>query len=121
MEYCQTETFTARCEEPNEVVLMESARYGRMAIGRCVRQDLGYVGCDVDALPTLDAHCSGRPGGCELSIMDPALRELKPCPIDVTWHLEAAYTCVPGKLMPRSASPVPYVNLSTRMFLVQEV
>lgn len=97
MEYCQEDKFTARCEEPNEVVLMESARYGRMAIGRCVRQDLGYVGCAVDALPILDAHCSGKPGACELSIMDPDLRALEPCPADVTWHLEAAYTCVPGK------------------------
>jgi len=97
VEYCQDEKFTAKCEETNEVVLMESARYGRMAIGRCVRQDLGYMGCTVNALTTLDAYCSGQPGGCELSIMDSALRSLKPCPTDVTWHLEAAYTCVSGK------------------------
>ena len=98
MEYCQQEKFTARCEEPNDVVLMEYAQYGRVAIGRCVRQDLGYVGCIVNALPTLDAYCSGQPGGCELSIMDPALRNLTPCPTDVTWHLQAAYTCIPGRI-----------------------
>jgi len=99
VEYCQQEKFTARCDQSNEIVLMESAQYGRMEIGRCVRQDLGYVGCTVDALPTLHARCSGQPGGCELSIMDPALRNLKPCPPDVTWHLKAAYTCVPGKYL----------------------
>jgi len=110
VEYCQQETFTASCDRSNSVVLMQSARYGRVAIGRCVRQDLGYVGCSVDALPTLDAHCSGRPGGCQLSIMDPALRDLKPCPSDVTWHLEAAYTCVPGK---RTCSAIQHRILST--------
>lgn len=98
VEYCQDEMFTARCDEPHQVVLMSSARYGRLRIGRCVKRDLGYLGCAVDALQVLDARCSGQPGAaCELSIMDPAIRELKPCPKDVTWHLEASYQCVEGK------------------------
>jgi hypothetical protein len=98
-EYCQEETFTASCDQPHQVVLMTSARYGRLRIGRCVKRNLGYLGCAVDALPVLDARCSGQPGtGCELSIMDQAIRDLKPCPKDVTWHLEASYKCVEGNV-----------------------
>ena len=34
-EYCEAEEFRATCN-PDEVVIMQAARYGRMTIGRCV-------------------------------------------------------------------------------------
>ena len=40
IEYCEGETFQARCEE-NEVIVMTQARYGRMRLGRCVNMDYG--------------------------------------------------------------------------------
>ena len=95
-EYCQDESFTANCPS-NQVILMESARYGRMKIGRCVQQSLGYLGCIKDVLRFLDARCSGQQN-CELTMMDTNLREFMPCPKDVTWHLEASYRCVDGEL-----------------------
>ena len=96
VEYCQEDTFSASCQ-PDQVIVMESARYGRMRLGRCVQRNLGYLGCAVDALRFMDARCSGHVA-CDVSMMDPALRELQPCPKDVTWHLEAAYRCVEGLL-----------------------
>ncbi len=36
-EYCNWETFSATCER-NQVVLMTSAHYGRMRLGRCVQK-----------------------------------------------------------------------------------
>jgi len=96
-EFCQDEAFTARCDGQHDVVLMESAHYGRLRIGRCVRRNLGYLGCMVDALRLLDSRCSGQPHGCRVSIMDPQLRQLRPCPLDVTWHLDARYRCVTGQ------------------------
>ena len=36
VEICQTETFKASCKE-DEVIVMKSARYGRMHLGRCVQ------------------------------------------------------------------------------------
>lgn len=97
-EYCQDEKFTARCPgSPNQAVIVKSAHYGRIHIGHCVKRDLGYLGCSADALPVLDAHCSGLPGGsCDVSVSDPTLKVLKPCPKDVTWHLEASFDCVEG-------------------------
>ena len=43
-EYCEMETFTAKCWE-NEVIMMQSALYGRMKIGKCVKLDFGFMGC----------------------------------------------------------------------------
>ena len=42
-DYCETETFNASCHH-GEVIVMKSALYGRMRLGRCVRKDLGYIG-----------------------------------------------------------------------------
>ena len=36
VEICQTETFKAKCNE-DEVIVMTSAKYGRMHLGRCVQ------------------------------------------------------------------------------------
>lgn len=43
-DFCETETFNASCRQ-GEVIVMKSALYGRMRLGRCVRKDLGYIGC----------------------------------------------------------------------------
>jgi len=115
-EFCQDEAFTARCQGRYDVILMDTASYGRPRLGRCVHRDLGYVlnpirkgaaamwprdlgyvGCATDAIRVLDSRCSGQPHGCSVSMMDRELRQLRPCPLDVTWHLQARYTCVPGQ------------------------
>ncbi len=43
-DYCETELFNATCRT-GEVIMMKTAHYGRMRLGRCVRKDLGYIGC----------------------------------------------------------------------------
>ena len=106
-EFCQHETFTARCDGRQDVVLMESAGYGRLRLGRCARRDLGYLGCMVDALRLLDSRCSGQPHGCSVSVMDTQLRQLRPCPLDVTWHLHARYRCVKGAYSMQGVTGVP--------------
>ncbi len=57
-DYCQMETFKASCAE-NEIIMMKSARYGRMRLGRCLTRNY-YVGCSADVLPHLDTLCSGE-------------------------------------------------------------
>ena len=57
-DYCPWESFNAKCQK-NEVIVMEVARYGRMRLGRCVKNDLGYVGCFSDVIQILDSKCSG--------------------------------------------------------------
>ena len=81
----------------DEVILIESAQYGRMHLGVCVKDNLGgYIGCAKDVRSILDEKCSGR-RHCVVSVGAKELRDTSPCPTDVTWHLEAAYTCVKGK------------------------
>ena len=43
-EYCELETFQAECWE-DEVVVMETAVYGRMRLGRCIEIGFGHLGC----------------------------------------------------------------------------
>lgn len=75
---------------------METARYGRMRLGRCVKNDLGYVGCFTDVLDLVDSRCSGK-SQCEFQIPDPELDKLQPCLEDLKSYLEASYRCVKGE------------------------
>ncbi len=47
------EQFNVSCGA-DEVIVMDTAKYGRMKLGRCVRRNLGYVGCGLDVLPYMD-------------------------------------------------------------------
>ena len=90
--YCETETFEASCPE-TETVLISSARYGRMHLGRCIETDLGYVGCSVDVLSYVSSECDGQ-SQCQVRVPAPGLDELQPCPRDLKVYLEVAYECL---------------------------
>ena len=94
-QYCNMESFNATCPN-NQVILVKSAKYGRMQIGRCVKRNLGYLGCSVDVLVYMDRECSGQKK-CEINIPNPTLYATQPCPEDTTPYLEVAYECIPGK------------------------
>ena len=91
-EYCQWETFNASCGY-DHVIMMTSARYGRMQFGRCMREDHGSVGCSADVLAHVDRFCSGR-RVCDFAVSE--LHGNQPCPNDLTPYLQAAYDCLPG-------------------------
>lgn len=74
---------------------MEKASYGRMRIGRCVIEDLGYLGCKADVLSMADRKCSGR-RTCEVQIPDQDFERTKPCS-ERQSYLEAQYRCVKGQ------------------------
>jgi len=98
-EVCDAETFQPMCAD-GEVVVMTRARYGRMAIGRCVRTDYGYVGCWADVLGYLDGRCSGR-RSCEVGIPDQGLKRAiaastKRCPREFKTYLNASHDCYEG-------------------------
>ena len=92
-EYCQWEIFNATCE-PDEIILMTHAEYGRMRLGRCLTTDV-YIGCGANVLEEIDAKCSGRQS-CQLQLPDSSLHKKQPCPDDMVAYLEASYTCVKG-------------------------
>lgn len=75
---------------------MERARYGRMAIGRCVSKNYGYVGCSIDVLSYMDTLCSGRQK-CKFGVPDEVLKDRRPCPKDFSSYIEASYRCQKGE------------------------
>lgn len=92
--------FQAECAS-NEVVLMHTAQYGRLNMGRCVTEDFGFVGhCDYSVLAQMDRMCSGK-HSCELKVEDPTFPSASPCHTDLKSFLYASYSCVPGKLHSR--------------------
>lgn len=72
---------------------MTSAHYGRMRGGRCIRADVGNLGCSTDVTSQLDEVCSGR-----LHCLFPVanLLQQKPCPDDYTSYLETHHSCLKG-------------------------
>ena len=74
---------------------MDSAKYGRMRVGRCVKKNFGFVGCATDVLDYVDTMCSGR-RSCKVRIFDDTFNRMKPCHEDLKSYLEATHHCVPG-------------------------
>ena len=96
-QYCQWEKFNATCRQ-DEVVVVQSARYGRMRFGRCVTEDHGHVGCSADVRAHLDVACSGR-HQCIFNMDHSMLRQNSDCPKEIMSYLEAEYTCIKGKFL----------------------
>ena len=66
-----------------------------MRIGKCVKRDFGYLGCQSSVLHYLDTLCSGR-RDCSFQIPDQTLRDMRPCS-ELESYLEASYSCLHGK------------------------
>jgi len=105
LEFCQFETMKARCRWSSEMIVMTSARWGRMKTGRCLNihpkllalnsNDPMFLGCSEDVLPLLDSKCSTKPT-CDVVVPNPDLDKVTPCYEDQTRYLEASYSCVKG-------------------------
>ena len=95
-EYCLTETFEASCDS-SQVIVVDTANFGRMRLGKCVTKNYGFIGCFSNVLSILDSRCSGRQQ-CRFGVSDPAVGLLNttPCPKDFASYLEATYTCQSG-------------------------
>ena len=108
-EYCQWEWFNASCSSSSSssaddaadhaadlrVIVMRSARYGRMRLSRCVREDHGALGCHADVLTQLHRRCTGRQL-CSVRVPDPSLHDRSSCPAELMPYLETSYVCVTG-------------------------
>ena len=93
-EFCESETFRTECKK-NEVVITESAFYGRMRLGRCVMLNMGYIGCGHNVQDQVDRRCSGKQG-CEIKVPDTELEATKPC-LELKSYLEVHTRCQAGK------------------------
>ena len=81
---------------------MTSALYGRMALGRCVEEDSGHLGCSNSALEAMDELCSGK-RSCEFDVVKETKRLWEntqhSCPRALMGYLDAEYTCRQGELV----------------------
>ena len=102
-EYCSFEIFQPRCLK-NEIIVIKSATYGRMRIGKCITAEevsgLGednkrYFGCSTDVTNILETKCSLR-SECDVRVIDPDLLQTNPCFPGLILHLEASFECLNG-------------------------
>ena len=95
-EYCQEDYYDTQCAD-NQVILMKFADYGRMRIGKCVKDNYGHLGCSSDVTPVMNALCSGRQK-CRFQVFDYDNRlSSSQCPDDIESYLQASHTCQEGK------------------------
>ena len=78
---------------------MTSASYGRMQIGRCVEEDLGFLGCQNDALEAVDSECSGK-HTCEVQVTKQKFRKNVPgaCRKGLSGYAQMSYQCKRGRI-----------------------
>ncbi|KAK2156097.1 hypothetical protein LSH36_222g04007 [Paralvinella palmiformis] len=93
-EVCVSESFHGSCPDRN-VIVMQSALYGRMKLGRCMEVDLGYLGCENDVLFLADRWCSGHQK-CTITVPNEDLLAANiECNIrGLSPYLELNYECV---------------------------
>ena len=95
-EFCDYESFEAQCltGEHMEILIAE---YGHMEIGKCIKNDFGYLGCKADVTSILERRCNGK-RQCELEMNDQELRATQPCTVvGITLYLKVSYVCFKGK------------------------
>jgi len=97
VEFCLAEQLDIQCGN-GEIIAVESARYGRMRLGRCVRTDYGYIGCSTDVTDVLVGRCSGR-RRCQVVNIELLMIEVlfAACPADLVSYLEVNYSCIRGR------------------------
>ena len=94
IEHCVDESFNPRCDN-GKLILIHTALYGRMSLGKCISTDLGYIGCKADALQVLDNECSGY-SSCEVAATDKSIKPQGGCIEGLQSYLEVEYSCVDG-------------------------
>ncbi len=93
---CNTETFERRCGS-SEVLVVNSAKFGRMALGTCITKGYGEVGCYKDVTDILTSRCAGKQS-CSMLVWqgDANLMESYPCDEELKPYLETDTNCQPG-------------------------
>jgi len=93
-EFCDWETANATCRRRDELVVIRSARYGRLRLNRCAAKSYGNLGCGADVTALFAGTCSGRPA-CHVAVI--SLHGIRTtCPSDLKAYVELTYDCVKG-------------------------
>jgi len=95
-EFCDWETVNATCPGRNELVVIRSARYGRLRLNRCAAKSYGNLGCGADVTAMFAGICSAR-RSCQITVI--SLHGIHTtCPSDLKAYVELTYDCVRGLL-----------------------
>ena len=96
LEYCNLDYYEPSCNN-EDIIIMQKAQYGRMKIGRCVKHDLGYIGCATNVLDFFDEQCSGK-SRCRVYVSPADIVTSQGCSDALVKYLEASHICVPCML-----------------------
>ena len=93
-EFCDWETANATCPGRDELVVVRSARYGRLRLNRCAAKSYGNLGCGADVTAMFASTCSAR-RSCHVTVI--SLHGIHTtCPSDLKAYVELTYDCVKG-------------------------
>ena len=92
---CQLESLSVECAF-DAIIVVTSARYGRMRLSRCADTDYGAIGCRSDVRYLLERKCAGR-RRCSFPVPNNDLEATRPCPVDLKSYLEFSFLCIPGE------------------------
>ncbi len=118
-EVCDGGTYEKRCRD-GEVILVQSAKYGRMALGNCITKDYGQLGCYKDVTDIFKSKCAGKKS-CSMFITknDEELIEGYPaCGAELFPYLEIDSSCQAGKPQYFVFLAYPYLGLHVRKIIV---
>jgi len=97
-EFCDWETANATCPGRDELVIVRSARYGRLRLNRCAAKSYGNLGCGADVTAMFAGTCSAR-RSCHVAVI--SLHGIHTtCPSDLKAYVELTYDCVKGSFLP---------------------
>ena len=97
-EVCISDEFRASCSS-DQVILVTSAEYGRMEVGRCIKKPDEFLGCTNDVLHILDRMCSGKQECNFLLTNDGDIEEANTnCQDFLMKYLRVESTCLKGML-----------------------
>ncbi len=79
------------------MILVQSAKYGRMALGNCITVNYGQLGCHKDVTDIVSRRCAGKVS-CSVFVTryDEELMEGYPCGAELVPYLEIDSSCQAG-------------------------
>jgi len=102
-EFCDWETANATCPGRDELVVVRSARYGRLRLNRCAAKSYGNLGCGADVTAMFAGTCSAR-RACHVTVI--SLHGIHTtCPSDLKAYVELTYDCVKGSSLSKLLQP----------------
>ncbi|CAD5120043.1 DgyrCDS8624 [Dimorphilus gyrociliatus] len=94
-ESCNFEAFTKTCQD-NEKVVIKKALYGRMKLGKCIKNDLGFMPCYRDVTSVIQNACGADTSSCNIIPFYMIInQQSNNCSMSVVSHLYIDAICSP--------------------------